>query len=103
VAPTRFRIPGLCVVEGEEPDEQVFTSPPLICVGILSAEDRLSRMQDRVNDYLAFGVPKIRIIEPTERRAWIADRAGIREAAGGVLETADGRIRMPPDEVYGGR
>jgi Uma2 family endonuclease len=47
VSRTRFRVPDLCVIVGPEPDEQIFTSPPFLCVEILSPEDRMSRMQDR--------------------------------------------------------
>jgi Uma2 family endonuclease len=55
VAPARFRIPDVCVTIGE-PDEDVFTAPPLICIEILSPEDRLTRLQEKIDDYLTFGV-----------------------------------------------
>src|SRR5262245_49869452 len=58
VSPTRFRIPDVCVVLGD-PKEQIFRRPPFICVEILSPEDRLSRMQARMTDYLSFGVPYV--------------------------------------------
>src|SRR5664280_1964642 len=56
ISPSRFRVPDVCVVLGE-PTEQIFRTPPFICIEILSKEDRLSDMQDRVADYLNFGVP----------------------------------------------
>ena len=43
VAATRFRIPDVSVYS-EKPNEQVFTRPPLICIEILSPEDRVSRV-----------------------------------------------------------
>ena len=36
--PARYRIPDVCLTVGE-PDEQVFTSPPFLCVEILSPDD----------------------------------------------------------------
>ncbi|RTZ80097.1 MAG: EEP domain-containing protein, partial [Gammaproteobacteria bacterium] len=56
VSPMRFRVPDICVLSGGRPPEAVFTSPPFVCIEILSPEDRISRMQERVDDYLAFGV-----------------------------------------------
>jgi hypothetical protein len=54
VSPTRYRVPGICVVLGLEPDEQVFTSPPLFCaLRFYSLEDRMSRMQQRIDDYVS--------------------------------------------------
>src|SRR5438067_890895 len=48
----RFRIPDVCVVRGAKPQEEILTKPPFICIEILSPEDRRSRIQDRIDDYL---------------------------------------------------
>ena len=42
VSPTRFRVPDLCAVVGEEPREQILTQPPFLCIEVLSVEDRLN-------------------------------------------------------------
>jgi len=42
----------VCVVLGE-PGEQILTKPPLICIEILSRDDRMSRLEERIDDYLA--------------------------------------------------
>ena len=98
VKPTRFRIPDLCVYAGEEPDEQVFTTPPLICIEILSPEDRWSRVQERITDYLHFGVPYIWIIGPAERKAWHSTTAGISEVT--ELSVVDPPIRIGVGEIF---
>jgi Uma2 family endonuclease len=54
VKASRFRIPDVCVVVGE-PKEQVLTRPPFLWVEILSPEDRMKRVQERIDDYLAMG------------------------------------------------
>jgi Uma2 family endonuclease len=54
ISATRYRVPDICVVAGPEPDEQIFTSPPFLCIEILSPEDRMSRMQRKIDDYLTF-------------------------------------------------
>jgi Uma2 family endonuclease len=68
VSPTRFRVPDVCVTLGR-PDEQVFTKPPFICIEILSPEDRLSRVRQRVSDYLRMGVPYVWVLDPKTRTA----------------------------------
>jgi Uma2 family endonuclease len=70
VSPTRFRIPDVCVVLGDEPKDQIFRTPPFICIEILSKDDRLPAMQERVGDYLRFGVPYAWILDPRARKAW---------------------------------
>ncbi len=54
VTQSRFRIPDLCVVRGN-PGEQILTHPPLLCIEILSPADRMSSMQERMDDFLSFG------------------------------------------------
>ena len=87
VTATRYRVPDLCVVVGSEPDKQVFDEPPLVCVEILSPEDRISRMQERIDDYLAFGVSYCWVIDPKTGRSWAYTNEGISEVKDGVLRT----------------
>ena len=88
VSPTRFRVPDVCVLLGVRPKEQVFRSPPFICIEILSPEDRLSRMQERMNDYLHFGVPYVWMLDPETRKAY-------RWTTEGMLEIKELRTESP--------
>src|SRR5438105_3704661 len=38
VKPTRFRVPDVSIVVGRGPFEQILTTPPFICIEILSKE-----------------------------------------------------------------
>ena len=69
VSETRFRVPDVCVYE-REPDEQVFTAPPLVVVEVLSPDDRMSRMQRKLDDYYTMGCRNIWILDPWEKRAF---------------------------------
>ncbi|MDQ6758931.1 MAG: Uma2 family endonuclease [Acidobacteriota bacterium] len=69
VAENRFRIPDVCVISRDQEIEPVFTRPPLICIEVLSKDDTLRGMQERVDDYLAFGVQNVWILDPVKRRA----------------------------------
>src|SRR5215467_16283846 len=51
VKPTRFRVPDVCVVIGGKPGEQILTKPPFLCIESLSPEDRMSRVEQRIDDY----------------------------------------------------
>ena len=78
VAPTRFRVTDVCVVAGE-PDGQIFRKPPFTCVEVLSKDDRIAEMQERVEDGLGFGVPYFWILDPRKRTAYQSTPRGIRE------------------------
>jgi Uma2 family endonuclease len=100
ISPSRFRVPDICVVAGPEPDEQVFTEPPFLCVEVLSPEDRMSRMQEKIDDYLSFGVAYVWLIDPRTRRAWVHTSGSIREVRDGWLRTESPDIAVPLDELF---
>jgi Uma2 family endonuclease len=100
VAANRFRIPDVCVISRDQEIEPVFTRPPLICIEVLSKDDTLRGMQDRVDDYLAFGVPNIWILDPVGRRAYVCTHGDFREPEGGILDVASSPIRITLDELF---
>ena len=80
ISPTRFRVPDICLVSLDQPVEQILTKPPLACIEILSPEDTLRRMQDRIDDYRKFGVSSIWILDPATQRGYDCQSAGWLEA-----------------------
>ena len=100
VKPTRFRVPDICVVTGSKPQEQIFTAPPFLCIEILSKDDHLSALQERVDDYLSFGVAYVWVVDPRRRRAWIHTAGGVSEARDGRLSTASPEIIVPLNEIF---
>ena len=100
VTPRRYRVPDVCVVPLPEPDEQIFTQPPYICIEVLSPDDSFPKLQARLDDYLEMGVPNIWVIDPPSRRGWSIAREGHFEALDGVLRTSDGRVAMPIADLF---
>jgi Uma2 family endonuclease len=98
VAAGKIRIPDVVACEIPMPDEEVFTTPPYLCVEVMSPDDTISAMQDRLDDYLQFGVPNIWVIDPWKHRGWRITADGWA-AESGVMRTADGRIAMPLSDV----
>jgi Uma2 family endonuclease len=102
VSARRFRIPDVCVVAGREPEEQIFRKPPFICIEILSKDDSLNSMQEKIDDYLKFGVPYVLVVNPMNRRAWTHSFEGSREIKDGVLRTENPAIEVSLAEVFAG-
>lgn len=99
VKPTRFRVPDITVLTGPPPTGGIITEPPFLYVEILSPDDRMSEMQERIDDYLAFGVPYVWVIDPRTRRAFEYARDGMREAKDGILSTTNPDIRVVLAEI----
>ena len=98
--PTRFRLPDICVVRGREVEDQVLSKPPFLCIEILSKDDRAADIQEKIEEYLAFGVQYVWIINHRNRLAYVHTAAGATRAEGGVLKTADPDIIVPLATVW---
>jgi len=99
ITATRFRVADITVITGGPPAGQIVTEPPFLCVEILSPSDRLAEMQDRIDDYLAFGVRYVWVINPRTRHAYIHTSAGIQDVRDGVLTTQNPDIRVVLGEL----
>jgi Uma2 family endonuclease len=98
VAPGRVRIPDVVLCDIPLPEEEVLTSPPYLCVEVMSPDDTISSMQDRLDDYLAFGVPNIWVIDPWKHRGWRISKEGWAAEAE-IMRTPDGRVALPLADV----
>ena len=100
VGPRRFRIPDVCVVLGE-PGEQILRKPPFLCLEIMSPEDRMPRVRERVDDYLAMGVAYIWVLDPRTKQTWtITPAEGWREEKSGILKTGNPALEVPLSEIF---
>jgi Uma2 family endonuclease len=61
----------------------------------------MSRMQQRIDDYLAFGVRYVWVVDPQTRKAWIYTSEGSREVRDGMLRTADPELLVPLEAIFG--
>lgn len=93
----RFRVPGVSVVKGGKPG-RVISSPPALVIEVLSPEDRMSDMQERIDDYLEFGIPFVWVVNPATRRGYIYTREGSREAKDGIMRA--GELEVPLSAIF---
>jgi Uma2 family endonuclease len=56
-----------------EPDGDVPTEPPLVAVEILSPDDRLSRLSQKLVEHLTWGVAHCWVADPESRRLYTFD------------------------------
>jgi Uma2 family endonuclease len=95
----KYRIPDVMVTRGK-PAERVVTTPPVLCIEILSSEDRIARLNTRIQDYLEFGVLVVWLVDPEERRLWVY-RPGVRFVEATDSVTLDGTsIEVPFSEIF---
>jgi Uma2 family endonuclease len=89
----RCRIPDVCLTL-TEPANEVFDTPPFVCIEILSDGDTTTGLLERLEEYAAFGVPNVWVIDPRRKRACLQEVE--------ALATSGPEIRLPLDEVFRG-
>ena len=95
----RFRIPDVTIVRGGKPAGRVITAPPEVAVEVLSPDDRACDIQDKIDDYLAFGVPCVWVIRPETQRAWIHTNDGAHEVKD-FLRNPASDIAVPLSAIF---
>ena len=100
VKATRFRVPDVTVLRSGTPRERILTHPPLLVIEILSPEDRLSRMTERTDEYLDFGIEHIWIVDPKRRLAYRVTRAGLELAPTGEITVPGTPIHIVLSELF---
>ena len=97
---SRVRVCDIAILRADAPREKVTETPPLICIEIMSPEDRLSRAKEVLADYFAMGVPNIWLIDPIRRSAFTFSAKGLQEADPTNLTVAGTSIRLDLTEAF---
>jgi Uma2 family endonuclease len=95
-----FRIPDICVLRRSDPVDPIVHVAPLICVEILSPRDSLSDMQERVDDYFQMGVTHVWVIDPRNRRAYVASTKGFQEPENAQFSVPETPVRISIADVF---
>jgi len=97
---SHYRVPDFVIVAGSQPDEQILETRPLVCVEVLSPEDRAGPMLRKIADYLNYGVRYVWVLDPQTRKAFAYTNSGMHEVTGGVLRTENPAIEIPLSEIF---
>lgn len=98
---TRVRLPDICVVRQGGTVERVGVTAPLLCIEILSPEDRPGRVMRRLDDFVAMGVENLWILDPSDRSAATYTRFGMKPVDRTRLEIAGTPIYLDVGEMFG--
>jgi Uma2 family endonuclease len=98
VAPTRFRIPDVTLLDRNMPQEPIATHPSVAVFEILSPEDTLRRVMTRCADYERMGIQTILVIDPHgPKYRYSAGR--LEPLEGRAFDIPGSRSRFDLDEI----
>jgi Uma2 family endonuclease len=101
VKATRFRVPDVCVRLRPAPREEIIKTPPVLCIEVLSPEDTMIRMREKVRDYLEMGVPEVWIVDGPSRTVTVCKGITAVEQSEGTLAVPRTPIKLAIAEIFG--
>jgi Uma2 family endonuclease len=97
VGPDNFRVPDVTLLSRTSPREQIITRAPLAVFEILSPEDLMARMLEKLADYERMGISAIWLIEP-KKQLYYCYRGG-QLTPGTVFELPGSSFSVPFAEI----
>jgi Uma2 family endonuclease len=98
--PGNFRVPDICILRSSDPHDSIIRFAPYICIEVLSKDDSLSDLQEKVDELLAMGVAHIWIVDPWLRIGYIASARGFEHPIDGVFRVEGTSIRISLAELF---
>ncbi len=87
------------VLSRDRKPEPIIREAPLLCIEVLSPDDTVKRMMQRVEEYIGMGVKAVWVLDPKRREVLIVDALESQWLNTRVL-TVDGTpIRVDLDEL----
>ena len=96
----RYRVADVAVWRAGDIGERIPAVPPFLAIEILSSEDRMVRMQPKIQEYLSIGVEWIWLIDPEEKKAICYSQKNPPGVVCDLLKTENPAIELPLDTVF---
>jgi len=72
-------------------------SPPLIAIEVLSTDDRLSKVREKLEEYKAWGVPHVWLVDPHTKRVYMCDKVLVEVTS---LQIPELSIELLPNQIF---
>ena len=93
----RYLIPDVAVFHPIEPLERVPETPPLVVIEVLSLDDKMTALRQKLEEYRAWGVSHVWLVDPHAKRLYTCD-AGLTEVP--TLTIPELGIEVTPADIF---
>jgi Uma2 family endonuclease len=97
---SHFRVPDVTILRERSLRERILTRPPLLVIEIQSPEDTLRRTAEKAEEYLAFGIQHVWVIDPYARVGYRGSSDGLELARAGELTISETPIRIVLADLF---
>ena len=93
------RIPDVSIYAVQKPTERIPTKPPLVAIEILSPDDRHSELMRKFEEYSAWGVRNIWLVDPESRKLKVYADGALSEVP--TLEIPVFSVQLTAAQIFG--
>jgi Uma2 family endonuclease len=93
-----YLIPDVAVFYPNEPQERVPATPPFVAIEILSPDDRMADLRNKLAEYRAWAVTYMWLVDPHSKRMYTCD-AELVEVS--VLKITELDLELKPADIFG--
>lgn len=92
-----YLIPDVTVFYPTEPQQRYPDQPPYVAIEILSLDDKLTDVREKLEIYRTWGVPRVWLVDPHSRRMYTCD-AGLKEVS--TLELPELSLTLTAADIF---
>ncbi len=108
IAPDTYRLPDVALFSRDMPFELLPTAPPLLVIEVVSRDERYMDLIEKLQDYEAWGVPRIWVVNPWSRQLAVWKDGALQTVEALTLPEFQFEVRLeqllegtPLSETYG--
>jgi len=95
----RHRIPDICVTL-TEPATDVLREPPYLAIEVLSSDDRMSRILEKLEEYASIGIPNIWVFDTRLRPVFTFHGNALQLTESVIATIGDPRLERTHPELF---
>jgi Uma2 family endonuclease len=95
----RYRLPDVAVAL-KKPEGRFLDEAPIVAIEILSEDDRMTRVIEKLKEYTEWGVPNIWVFDPRTRAMYEFRGHNLIEIEGGSITAESPRLELTRDEIF---
>jgi Uma2 family endonuclease len=92
-----YLVPDVAVFYPDEPKERVPATPPFVAVEVLSLDDRMADVRNKLAEYRAWGVIHVWLVDPHSKRMYTCD-AELVEVS--MLQINELGMELTPADIF---
>ncbi len=93
-----IRIPDVCLFKDAPPTESVPTSPPYIAIEILSPDDKMTQVIEKLDEYATWGVTHIWFVDLFHKKLFTYAKRELHEVP--QFQLTDPNFTVMPQDIF---